>query len=181
MVDEVGQHLVEAQLQAVDLLFRNPPRTPRRPAASWRLYETPADRDRSPGRERRARGRWASRMRDSEGVQGCVLIKKHRDDLPDAPASRVRRTRGLSPTSRTTLPPLRSSALTLWMMQRSPTDARNETSVRSTSTAIGRVAANAVKGNSISPTPIMSSRPPSDPEQIFAQILMLHKNCGSSS
>jgi hypothetical protein len=67
------------------------------------------------------------------------------------------------------------------MMQRSPTDARNETSVRSTSTAIDQVAANAVKGNSISPTPIMSSRPPSDPAQVFAQIRMLHKNCGSSS
>jgi hypothetical protein len=67
------------------------------------------------------------------------------------------------------------------MMQRSPTDARNETSVRSTSTAIGRDAANAVTGNSISPTLLMSSRPPFDPAQVFAQIIMLDKNCGSSN
>ena len=129
MVAEVDQLLVEAQLRAVDLLFRNP------------------------------QGRTAG----PQPAGGSTKLLRIGTDLPDAPASRVRRTRGLSPTSRAILPPLRSSALALWMMQRNPTDARNEPTVRSTSTAIGRVAANAVKGNSISPTPIMSSRPPSDP------------------
>jgi len=114
MFAEVGQHLVEAQLQAVDLLFRNPQGRPAGP----------------------------------QPAGGLTKLQRIGIDLPKAPASRVRRTRGLSPTSRAILPPLRSSVLALWMMQRSPTDARNETSVRSTSTAIGRVAANAVTSNS---------------------------------
>jgi len=90
MVAEVGQHLVEAQLQAVDLLFRNPQGRPAGP----------------------------------QPAGGLTKLQRIGIDLPDAPASRVRRTRGLSPTSRAILPPLRSSVLALWMMQRSPTDAR---------------------------------------------------------